>query len=211
MKKMKNHKINKKRIEIINLSKDLIIKYGWNDLLFQRIKEHKKINVQELEVLFPNGYKEMIRFFFDNLNQELKYKFINDDFSRIPVHKKIRKILITKLNIIKKDKIFFKRTFNYLLIPGNYKLLSRLLYNSVNNIWYVAQDNSTDFNFYTKRMILSGIYISVVLHFLNNNNMIETEKKLDDLLLKVSKIPKIKNRIKLFKTKMPFFNLIKNY
>lgn len=208
---MKNHKINKKRIEIINLSKDLIIKYGWNDLLFQRIKEHKKINVQELEVLFPNGYKEMIRFFFDNLNQELKYKFINDDFSRIPVHKKIRKILITKLNIIKKDKIFFKRTFNYLLIPGNYKLLSRLLYNSVNNIWYVAQDNSTDFNFYTKRMILSGIYISVVLHFLNNNNMIETEKKLDDLLLKVSKIPKIKNRIKLFKTKMPFFNLIKNY
>ena len=208
---MKNHKINKKRIEIINLSKDLIIKYGWNDLLFQRIKEHKKINVQELEVLFPNGYKEMIRFFFDNLNQELKYKFINDDFSRIPVHKRIRKILITKLNIIKKDRIFFKRTFNYLLIPGNYRLLSRLLYNSVNNIWYVAQDNSTDFNFYTKRMILSGIYISVVLHFLNNNNMIETEKKLDDLLLKVSKIPKIKNRIKLFKTKMPFFNLIKNY
>ena len=210
MKKMKNHKINKKRIEIINLSKDLIIKYGWNDLLFQRIKEHKKINVQELEVLFPNGYKEMIRFFFDNLNQELKYKFINDDFSRIPVHKRIRKILITKLNIIKKDRIFFKRTFNYLLIPGNYRLLSRLLYNSVNNIWYVAQDNSTDFNFYTKRMILSGIYISVVLHLLNNN-MIETEKKLDDLLLKVSKIPKIKNRIKLFKTKMPFFNLIKNY
>ena len=211
MKKMKNKKINKKRIEIINLSKDLIIKYGWNDLLFQRIKEHKKINVQELEVLFPNGYKEMIRFFFDNMNQELKYKFINDNFSRIPVHKRIRKILITKLNIIKKDKIFFKRTFNYLLIPGNYKLLSRLLYNSVNNIWYVAQDNSTDFNFYTKRMILSGIYISVVLHFLNNNNMIETEKKLDDLLLKVSKIPKIKNRIKLFKTKIPFFNLIKNY
>ncbi len=210
MKKMKNQKINKKRIEIINLSKDLIIKYGWNDLLFQRIKEHKKINVQELEVLFPNGYKEMIRFFFDNLNQELKYKFINDNFSRIPVHKRIRKILITKLNIIKKDRFFFKRTFNYLLIPGNYRLLSRLLYNSVNNIWYVAQDNSTDFNFYTKRMILSGIYISVVLHLLNNN-MIETEKKLDDLLLKVSKIPKIKNRIKLFKTKMPFFNLIKNY
>ena len=171
MKKMKNQKINKKRIEIINLSKDLIIKYGWNDLLFQRIKEHKKINVQELEVLFPNGYKEMIRFFFDNLNQELKYKFINDNFSRIPVHKRIRKILITKLNIIKKDRIFFKRTFNYLLIPGNYRLLSRLLYNSVNNIWYVAQDNSTDFNFYTKRAILSVIYTSTIFYLRNFRNL----------------------------------------
>ena len=154
----------------------------------------------------------MIRFFFDNLNKKLEDKNKNHNFLREPVHKRIRKILISKLEIINKDKPFFKRTFNYLLIPGNYRLLTKLLYKSVDTMWYISKDSSTDFNFYTKRMILVGIYIPVVIHLLNNDNMLETERKLDNLLFKVSKIPKIKNKFKLLRINIPsFFNLIRNY
>ena len=111
-----------------------------------------------------------------------------------------------------KHKNFYRRTFYFLLIPRNYKLLTSHLYKSVDLMWYIAEDNSTDFNFYTKRIILSGIYSSVVLHFLNNNSMLKTEKKLDDNLLKVSKIPKIKNRVKFFKKKLPsFMQFLKSY
>ena len=38
MKKKKKQILDKRRIEIINLSKDLIIKHGWNDLLFKNNK-----------------------------------------------------------------------------------------------------------------------------------------------------------------------------
>ena len=117
MKKKKNQIPDKRRIEIINLSKDLIIKHGWNDLLFKKIHENKKVNIKELDILFSNGYREMIRVSFDNLNQKLKHKNKNHNFLREPIHKRIRKILISKLEIINKDKPFFKRTFNYLLIP----------------------------------------------------------------------------------------------
>ena len=72
-------------------------------------------------------------------------------------------------------------------------------------MWYIAGDNSTDFNFYTKRMILSGVYSSLILHFINNDSMLETEKKLDDSLLKVSKIPLIKEKIQLYKKKYLLF------
>ena len=212
MKKKKKQILDKRRIEIINLSKDLIIKHGWNDLLFKKIHENKIVNIKELDVLFLNGYREMIRFFFDNLNKKLEDKNKNQNFLREPVHKRIRKILISKLEIINKDKPFFKRTFNYLLIPGNYRLLTKLLYKSVDTMWYISKDSSTDFNFYTKRMILVGIYIPVVIHLLNKDNMLETERKLDNLLFKVSKIPKIKNKFKLLRINIPsFFNLIRNY
>ena len=69
-------------------------------------------------------------------------------------------------------------------------------------MWYIAGDNSTDFNFYTKRIILSVVYSSVVLHFINNESMFETEKKLDTNLLKVSKIPLIKNLYGIFQNKL---------
>ena len=94
----------------------------------------------------------------------------------------------------------------------NYKLLTAYLYKTVNLMWYIAGDNSTDFNFYTKRMILSGVYSSVILHFISNDNLLETEKKLDGNLLKVSKIPVIKEKIQLYKKRLPsFLRLLKRY
>ena len=79
-------------------------------------------------------------------------------------------------------------------------------------MWYISGDNSTDFNFYTKRMILSGVYSSVILHFISNDSLLETEKKLDNNLLKVSKIPLIKGKIQLYKKSLPsFLRLLKSY
>ena len=99
-----------------------------------------------------------------------------------------------------------------MLIPINYKLLTTNLYKSVDLIWYIAGDNSTDFNFYSKRVILSGIYASIILHILNNDNMLETEKKLDAFLLQVSKIPQIKNKFQLLKKSLPsFFQFFRSY
>ena len=86
------------------------------------------------------------------------------------------------------------------------------LYKSINLIWYISGDNSTDFNFYTKRFILFLVYSTVILNFLKNDDLIETEKLLDDNLYKVSKIPKIKEKFKIVKKSFPsLFNILKNY
>ena len=212
MKKTKIKSLEKKRMEMVNLSKNIVKKYGWNDSLFKKISSHNKISYDELIILFPNGYKEMLKLSLDYLNYELENICSQYDFIRLPVHKRIKKIILTKINIINKHKDFYRRTFYFLLIPINYKLLTTYLYKSVDLMWYISGDNSTDFNFYTKRMILSGVYSSVILHFINNDSLYETEKKLDDNLLKVSKIPLIKDKIQLYKKSLPsFFRLLKNY
>ena len=191
--------LEKKRLELVNLSKNIVKEYGWNDSLFENISFHNRISYDELIILFPDGYKEMLKLSLDYLNYELENICSQYDFIRIPIHKRIKKIIITKINLMNKHKDFYKRTFYFLLIPMNYKLLTAYLYKTVNLMWYIAGDNSTDFNFYTKRMILSGVYSSVILHFISNDNLLETEKKLDGNLLKVSKIPVIKEKIQLYK------------
>ena len=204
--------MKKKRLEFVNLTKKTVNKYGWNDSLFDKISSNHRITHEELIILFPDGYKEMLKLSLDYLNYELENICSQYDFIRIPIHKRIKKIIITKINLMNKYKDFYKRTFYFLLIPMNYKLLTTYLYKTVNLMWYIAGDNSADFNFYTKRMILLGVYSSVILHFISNDNLLETEKKLDDNLLKVSKIPVIKEKIQLYKKSLPsFLRLLKRY
>ena len=205
---MKINQINeleKKRIKLINISIDIIIKNGWNKMLFNKISTQKKINSNDLNILFPNGYKDMLIVSLKYLNADFEKKFNISTIKKLPTHKRIKKIIMKKIHFINLKKEFYKTIFYHLLLPNNYKLLSDQIYKSVDSIWYIANDQSTDFNFYTKRIILAGIYTSTLFHFFNNNKIIETEKKLDRLLVKVSKIPQIKKKLISLSQNLPSF------
>jgi len=110
-----------------------------------------------------------------------------------------------------KEKNFYKKIFISLLVPKRSFFLPKQLYKSIDQIWFIAGDTSVDFNFYTKRLILSGIYSRVILFFFNNNDQITLEKNLDSDLQKVSKIPEFKSKINIFINNFPsILKFIKN-
>ena len=90
------------------------------------------------------------------------------------------------------------------MLPTNNKISKKSLYNSVNTMWYLAGDNSTDFNFYTKRLILSGVYTNALFVFFSKE-MKHVEENIDKNLQRISKIPKIKERISFIKDNAPKF------
>ena len=119
--------------------------------------------------------------------------------------------MLSKIDILEKEKKFYKKIFLNLLIPNKNISLPRQLYKSIDQIWFLAGDSSVDFNFYTKRLILSAIYTRTILFFFNNDNRKELENILDKNLKRVSKIPKIKSSIKiLFKNLPNIFKFVKN-
>jgi ubiquinone biosynthesis protein COQ9 len=54
------------------------------------------------------------------------------------------------------------------------------MYRTVDAMWRAAGDTSTDFNFYTKRGILAGVYASTLMRWFNDTS--EDEKPTDDFL-----------------------------
>ena len=205
MKKKKLNNIQNKRIFIINSSKNIVIKNGWNESLFNEISSNKIISSREFNILFPRGYIDMLQLSLKDLNDQLEKRFYKIDIIKLPLHKRVKKVLIEKISLMNISKEFYKKTFYYLLLPINYKLLTSQIYKTVDLIWYIAKDRSTDFNYSSKRIILSAVYSSAVFHFFNNNNLLETERKLDQLLLRVSKIPKIKNNFKFINNNLTTF------
>ena len=89
-------------------------------------------------------------------------------------------------------------------LGSNNKISKKSLYNSVNTMWYLAGDNSTDFNFYTKRLILSGVYTNALFVFFSKE-MKHVEENIDKNLKRISKIPRIKERISFIKDNAPKF------
>ena len=211
MKKSQNNYLLKKRLEVLKYAKIFISEKGLNKNSLENISKRYGLNINEIELLFPEGNIDLIKFTLEQLNKDLEEYCKKIDLIRLPVHKRIKKVLLSKISLMNKNKLFYRSIFLNLLIPKKNFSLSNQLYNSVDQIWFIAGDSSTDFNFYTKRLILSGIYSRVILFFFNNNNQEELENILDESLKRVSKIPEIKSKLKIFKDYLPkIANFVKN-
>ena len=178
MMKTQNKYLNNKRLKILKLAKLIIAEEGLNSNTFETIALKHTLNINEINLLFPNGNKDLLEYSLDQLNIELQEYCKSIDLIRLPLHKRIRKILLSKIEIMNKEKNFYKKIFLKSLLPNKTISLSKQLYKSIDQIWYLAGDTSVDFNFYTKRLILAGIYSRVVLFFFNNNNQSEISNKL---------------------------------
>ena len=203
MTKKQNNYLLKKRLEVLKFAKIFVSKKGLLKNSLENISKKYGLDVNQTELLFPEGNIDLIKFTLEQLNNELEEYCRKIDLIRLPVHKRIKKVLLSKIFLMNKNKLFYRSIFFNLLIPKKNFSLSSQLYNSVDQIWFIAGDSSTDFNFYTKRLILSIIYSRVMLFFFNNNNQEELENILDESLQRVSKIPEIKSKLKIFKEYFP--------
>jgi len=193
---MKQMNLKKTRYLILEKAKPHIIKGGWNEKLFFNISKSSTYSLEEINILFPEGYSTLVQMYLDQINDKMIDESKKIDLIRLRVHLRIRELIILKLKIMKKQKQIVSKTLTYLLLPNNYKMALKNLYKTADEIWFLAGDNSSDFNYYTKRSILSSIYFSVMIHFVNNDNLDETIEFLDKQLKTVSKIPKLKNKLR---------------
>ena len=187
-------------------------KYGWSENLFDILSNKSSYTCKEIYDLFPEGYLSIVQIYLEEINEKMTKESEKINLIRLKTHERIRELCILRLNIMAKEKDLVSKTFLHLLLPHNYKFSSKNLYKTVDQIWFLAGDNSTDFNFYSKRIILASIYTSTMIHFINNDNMDDTLFLLNKLLRRVSKIPQIKSNINNFTKIIPqIFKLGKKF
>ena len=203
MTKTQNKYLNSKRLKILKFAKLIIAEEGLNLDTFKTIASKHNLNINEINLLFPDGNKDLINYSLEQLNINLQEYCKSIDLIRLPVHKRVRKILLSKIEIMNKEKKFYKKMFLSSLLFNKSVSLSKQLYKNIDHIWFLAGDTSVDFNFYTKRLILAGIYSRVILFFFNNNSQKELESLLDLNLKRVAKIPELKSKINIIKDYLP--------
>ena len=83
-------------------------------------------------------------------------------------------------------------------MPWNKMAELKMIYATVDAMWREAGDTSTDYNFYTKRLLLSKVYITSLRVWLDDTspNLLTTEAFLRRRIDDVMQIEKLKAKAK---------------
>jgi ubiquinone biosynthesis protein COQ9 len=98
-----------------------------------------------------------------------------------------------------------RRALPVLAQPQNAPLGLRLLYETVDGIWYAAGDSATDFSFYTKRATLAGLYSAAVLYWLDDRSdgFAETRAFIDRRLADLARVTTARRRLETAFERLP--------
>ena len=129
MKKSQNNYLLKKRQAVLRFAKEFVSDNGLTKNCLENISKKYGLNTDEVDLLFPQENIDLIKFALEQLNNDLEVYCKQIDLIRLPIHKRIRKVLLSKISLMNTDKPFYRSIFLNLLIPKKNFSLSSQLYN----------------------------------------------------------------------------------
>ena len=161
------------------------------------VAENCNLSKGTLGRLFPEGIDELKEYFFNQTDIEMLKKIKQIENKDIRIRDKIYNGVIIRLEIFQKNKDSIKHIF---VSESSSPIKSiKNLWNTADLIWRSAGDTSTDYNHYTKRLLLSWVYLSTLLCWFNDKskNIKETKLFLNRRIDEVLKFGKTSSNIKL--------------
>ena len=124
----------------------------------------------EAERLFPGGPADVLACLSERADLRTVAVLEAASAEGFKIRDRIKLAVRTRIEQTVGGKESVRRGLAMLALPFNAGLALKLLYRTVDAIWYGAGDTSTDFNFYTKRATLAGVYSSTLLYWLNDRS-----------------------------------------
>ena len=151
-------------------------------------------NKIELKNFFENDLVNIIKAFNDYLDDKMEDSFSKTKKNKQRTPEKIKSLILNRISASLDFKDGIVSSLGFMSLPQNSKSSLKMLYNTCDRIWRVSGDQSTDFSFYTKRLILSGVYSSTLMYWIQDDtgDLKNTEDFLNRRLEDVSKIGKAK-------------------
>jgi ubiquinone biosynthesis protein COQ9 len=169
------------------------------DIFFKKIGDLDFFDKKELLLKISS-------LFFEDLDQ----RFLSEVKSKVnkitKTNEKISFLLNKRLQIEKKNKDLIKKIFIHLIKDNNSNKVLTYIYSVSDIMWKYANDRSVDFNFYTKRLILSSVYLKILILSFYKDNL--TQKDLNEEISKSMEHVKL---ISQFKMKLDFFKNLKEF
>lgn len=117
---------------------------------------------------FPGGEAELIEAFNTRADHRMLDALAERDLAAMKVRERVAAAVRLRLEQLGPYREAVRRGLAYFALPPNAPLGLKCLYRTVDAIWYAAGDRATDYNFYTKRLLLAGVYSSTLLVWLND-------------------------------------------
>ena len=145
---------------------------GWSDEALAMAASQLGVPAERVRLCFPGGAVEMIDAWFDAVDRAMAQAWPLERVARLKIRERIRDLVLYRIEVINPHKEALRRALAILALPQNALVGPRLAWRAADRMWRIAGDTATDFNHYSKRAILSGLYGATMLVYLDD----ETEQ-----------------------------------
>ena len=143
---------------------------GWSEAALRAAARDLEVAPALAFNAFPGGPADLIEAFSAAADQAMLEDLEKQDLGAMKVRERIAAAVRLRLEQVATQREAVRRGLAFFVLPQNAPLGLRCLYRTVDAIWYAAGDRSTDYNFYSKRLLLAGVYSSTLLFWLNDKS-----------------------------------------
>ena len=178
---------------------------GWSNRALRLAARNTGIGYAEALALFPGGARDFVAVFSRWADRQMLDRLEGAVLDELSLSVRIALALRVRLEVLAPHREAVRRGLSLLALPPYAPLGLRLIYETVDGIWYAVGDASTDFSFYTKRATLAGIYGAAMLYWLDDCSpgLTDTEAFIDRRLADLHRFAGFRNWVEATAERLP--------
>ena len=141
---------------------------GWNETALAAAAQSAGVDLDVARLAFPGGALDMIDAWFAHIDSEMARALPPEKLSAMKIRERITALVEQRLASLAPDREALRRALSVLAMPQHAVRATKLGWRSADRMWRLAGDTATDYNHYTKRAMLAGIYGATITVFVND-------------------------------------------
>ena len=180
---------------------------GWSQKAVLAGAKDIGFNKNKAACAFPGQPIDLLIYHSNLADRRMADAVLELDLDNMKIRERIKAAIKIRLGAASNHKEALRSGLPLLASPNNTFTTLRLLYDTVDCIWFSIGDSSVDFNFYSKRALLGNVYFFTFLFWLNDKSEKNehTWSFLDRRIEEVMKFQSLKNKF------LPIKSPIRNF
>ncbi len=179
---------------------------GWSDSLLMKAAASAGLSTGEVKLYCPGGVIDLIIFWWKEMDEAAR-EAIQSGEAPAKIRERITRAVLLRLEAGAGHEEALARARARLLLPDGIGDGAKLAFETSDMIWRAIGDTSTDFNWYSKRTILTGVWTSTLAIWLSESDpeKPETRAFLDRRIANVMEFEKVKAKANKALSALPDF------
>jgi ubiquinone biosynthesis protein COQ9 len=136
---------------------------GWTPVALELAASATGIDPAIARLAFPGGAIDMIDAWFAHVDAAMLTDLPLERLAAMKIRTRITALVEARLDLVAVDIEALRRALAVLALPQNLARAAKLNWRAADVMWRAAGDTATDFNHYSKRAILGGVYAATVI------------------------------------------------
>jgi len=150
------------RLQLAPLIADAAAFDGWTDTAVLAAADMAGVDGEAARFAFGGKAMAMIGAWVETIDRAMAAALPAEHLATMPIRERIRAMIEFRIDAVAGQEESLRRALIEMAKPHHVAATARLAWHAADVMWRLAGDTATDYNHYTKRMTLGGIYAATL-------------------------------------------------